>query len=323
MGLPTEIIKHFDMLQNKPVNGEIRPKCIGDLLLQNPEKYKGVNLMYISAICRKFVNEGLLMHAGTNSYSPPLSECYYSYNINEEYAKYGSYDFLINGFISIRNHFTKSVIPIEVKKKNDDLDIGTGFIIDDNKLITAAHCIKNMKNVIIYGDSNRPLNIDYIFISNDSEQDIACIVFQSKPFVDIPKFMFGSGNILDEVLTMGYPPIAGFDAIQIAEISTINTKSSLGNIIAKENSFLDKQDFILMNARVKGGNSGGPLINKYGLVVGILVQIPYDIENPEKLDVLGYGIAIPTDAIKKLLKHINITKVQCENTEKGFSTLKL
>ncbi len=319
--LPTEILNHFDMLKQQPNNGKISPKSLGDLLLKDSQKYVGVDLMQLSAICRKFVNEGLLIYAGSNSTSPPLCECYYSYNVNEKYANYGSYDFLINGFISIRNHFTKSVKPIIVTKSNGDEDIGTGFIISDNTLVTALHCIENMKNIKIEDNNKTPLQAEFYIKPKNPQTDIAYIVFKAKPFENIPHFQFATGNILDEILTIGYPPIAGFDAFQIAETATINTKSSIGKIIGQENSYLDNQELLLINARVKGGNSGGPIINKYGFIVGMLIQLPFDIFDPNKLDILGYGIAIPSAEITKTLVNLDVVTISVKNNDKGFCTI--
>lgn len=72
--------------------------------------------------------------------------------------------------------------------------------------------------------------------------------------------------------------------------------------MSKATSYLDRQDFILFNARVKGGNSGGPILNKYGCVAGMLVQIPISSVDSSKIDVLGYGIAVPAESVLAALE---------------------
>jgi serine protease Do len=98
---------------------------------------------------------------------------------------------------------------------------------------------------------------------------------------------------------MGFPPISGFDAMLVSDITHVNAflKSSSGKIVAQDESYLDKEILYLFNARVKGGNSGSPLINKYGLVVGIVLQLAHDLQNPNELDKLGYGMALPAKSI--------------------------
>lgn len=124
-------------------------------------------------------------------------------------------------------------------------------------------------------------------------------------------------------MTIGYPPIPGFDAFQLYEISTINNsyKFSNGQIIGKENSYLDGIEYLILNAKVKGGNSGSPVINYKGNVVGMVIQIPMDSEDAQKIDKLGYGIVTPFSEIRKYLtdaeKSGELVTYQCENIDSG------
>jgi len=86
---------------------------------------------------------------------------------------------------------------------------------------------------------------------------------------------------------------------------------------------LDSQDFLLFNARVKGGNSGGPIINKHGLVTGMLVQIPISSEDSSKIDNLGYGIAVTGQSLLDALSFFeNGRELRLTNLGGGeYSTL--
>ena len=138
--------------------------------------------------------------------------------------------------------------------------------------------------------------------------------------------MWDDGNVLDDILALGYPPISGFDALQFAETGTISSviKASVGEIVAEGTSYLDKSDYFLINARVKGGSSGGLVINKYGFCVGMLTQIPFDNINPEKIDIMGFGVAIQTKFIVEIMNNSdNIMEFEAINNHEGFKIGKI
>jgi serine protease Do len=321
MGLPTEILEFFNIknaMKNNTRNGGIRPFTVSDFcrLKEKKEVFKILN------ICQKFVSEGLLIHCGISKEDPIAGHSYYNFEFNQDQADYGAYDFMVEGFLSIKNYFSNSVKPI-VLDKNDSPDIGTGFVIADNMLVTALHCISNMKNVRVIGSDNKPIKPESIIISENPEKDIAIIITKDNAFNGLNHFKVTEGAVLSEVLTIGYPPISGFEAVQFSEVVTVNLKSSLGNVVGRDRSYLDKQDYLLINARVKGGNSGGPVIDKYGRVIGVLTSIPVDPDNRLKNDILGYGIALPSNEIVKLLSEKeNHKELEFFNTEKGFQTEK-
>jgi serine protease Do len=59
-----------------------------------------------------------------------------------------------------------------------------------------------------------------------------------------------------------------------------------------------------MSARVKGGSSGGPVINRGGKVVGIVSASPSS--DSEQIDKLGFGLAIPSDLIEQFLSNLRL-----------------
>lgn len=249
-----------------------------------------------------------------------MNQCYYNMTFNENLANYGSYDFLIEGFLSIRNYFSKAVLPIVVQhSKSGRIDIGTAFSFAENLILTARHCVDDMDYIKVLKE-NDILKVKRVFYPKNRKFDFAVLETEDKVFEDTPFLRFDKGNVLDDILTLGYPPIAGFDAIQFSEKGTINTmyKASIGDIVGEDTSYLDGIEYFLINARVKGGNSGGPVINKYGLVVGMLTQLPYDMENPDRIDLMGFGIALPTDVILNIINSDDLDEYQTENADNGF-----
>ena len=102
----------------------------------------------------------------------------------------------------------------------------------------------------------------------------------------------------------GFPTIGNISSHQ---------KAAAGQIIASSVSYLDKMEYMLINARVKGGNSGGPVINSYGQVVGTVIQIPFDnIGGAEKgrYDIMGYGMCLPSKYTDDLCQNIEVHQVE-------------
>ena len=58
---------------------------------------------------------------------------------------------------------------------------------------------------------------------------------------------------------------------------------------------------MLITAKIKGGNSGGPVINSNGCLVGIACQQPNYEGEIGNYDDLGYGIAVPVKYLKELI----------------------
>lgn len=298
------------------------PHTIQNFLEDKPH----LNSLQILQICRKLSREGFLHKLiSKNDSMSPLKEAYFTASFDEKLAKYGVYDFFIEGFTAIRANFINSVRPIIIRK-NQLHDIGTCFDIGNGFIITARHCIEGMDNIQIPYHTGFE-TIKNIYVDKDERFDLAVIETENK-INGNPSFSFANEIILEEVLTMGYPPIPGFEALQLAEVTRINSylKATTGSIIGAGIGYLEAQHYMLINAKVKGGNSGGPVINKRGEVVGVLVQIPLDTVDSSQLDTLGYGVAIPTSLINPFLHQINemasnVVRIPFVNNGNGFSTV--
>lgn len=277
--------------------------------------------------CELLKIHGLLMDFENQRKVPILGNKYINFDFDKGLGEYGGYDFLIEGFQSIQKAFKKSVLKVVVQYENFDHGIGTCFVIGEDLIMTAKHCIHNFKKISIYDDDENLIIPKEIIVPEDENIDLAMIKTVGKPFVNTKQFMLGEPEVLEEVLTVGYPPLATFDAIQINETAHINSiqKSSKGNIVAKELKYRETTDYLILNTRVKGGNSGGPVINKFGTVLGVIVQLLPDIKEPLKLDELGYGVAISSSEIINLVESAHNGN-GCKNIdfvliESGFSTL--
>ena len=249
---------------------------------------------------------------------------------------YGILDFIVLGFPFIRNCFVDSVFPILVEIKDEitkesRFDIGSCFLIDKKFIVTAKHCVENAISIQILSNRKLKSNLKFVYLppANRGEPDLAILEFSDEIFENQKSFRLASAQILDSVLTMGYPPIPGFSdpPVQVAEIAQIagQLKSTTGLVVGEGHSYLDGTTPMLISARVKGGNSGGPVINQMGLVIGVVSATPSGAEGI--FDSLGYGVVTPAGEIEKLINRIGseddeLLKISSEPFEDIFRLIR-
>lgn len=139
-------------------------------------------------------------------------------------VEYGKYDFKYRGFPHIRNHFLNSVLPIVGSNRNTgNEDLGTCFYIGDNMFVTAAHCVKGLENFNILMPNNSPLQLSEVWYAKGmslDDYDLAIIRCMEVPQT-LRAFKMQDPCVLDEVMTMGYPPIPGLNPVLISETAFV------------------------------------------------------------------------------------------------------
>ena len=322
MGIGTDLVKFFEITNGHYISGtgQYAARSLNEFIHKHPE--------HITAdlwpITLRLALQGQLHFAGTaNEFSlsqPWLNYRFFSQPFLEADIIYGTFDFAALGFPYIREYFNHSVKAVNVIRDDGRPGNGSGFLLEERRLVTARHCIEKKREIHIDGwDAvNAPLKDIWVFKDQrfsprsevDKRPDLALLEFAGDPFPGIPGFQFQQAQILDDVLTMGCPTVPGFDQMLITEMAQIaaelkptELKSTIGHVVAQERAYLGNQPYLLISARVKGGNSGGPVIGREGKVVGVVAQLSAEAEG--RLDVLGYGVVVPTSTLKQLLQAAN------------------
>ncbi len=135
---------------------------------------------------------------------------------------------------------------------------GTGFLIDGNGLmITNAHVVKNSRNIRVVNDKGDQFNAFVVRL--DVPRDVAIIKIDDadfKPFSSLPySIRKTASDIAEPIFTLGYPR----DEIVYGE-GYLSAKTGYNG------DTLSCQISIAANP----GNSGGPIFNDNGEVIGIL-----------------------------------------------------
>ena len=193
---------------------------------------------------------------------------------------------------------TPAVVGVETVSVTKDIfdresevgGIGTGFIVDKNGLIlTNQHVVsENPKQINVTLKDGR--NFDAKVIYSSTTIDLAVIKIDAK---NLPVVKLGDSekiNIGQTAIAIGNPMGLTFE-----RTVTQGIISALNRSIAVDSSTI-AEDLIQTDASINEGNSGGPLLNLAGEVVGINT---YKIQSGE-----GLGFAIPINIAKPIIEHI-------------------
>ena len=203
----------------------------------------------------------------------------------------GIYDRLAPGVVTVISLFGEEDAPLG----SQDGGLGSGFVLDgDGYIATNTHVVTNGQSLsrarevfVDFADGNRvPARI----VGTDPNADVALLKVDPKG-LSLTGLELGSMDDLkvgDPVAAIGSP----FGEEQSLSVGVI---SALDRDIASLTDF-GIGDAIQTDAAINRGNSGGPLLDAHGRVIGINAQI-----RTESGDGAGVGFAIPVDAVERAL----------------------
>jgi serine protease Do len=160
--------------------------------------------------------------------------------------------------------------------------LGSGFIVDKNGLIvTNRHVIKGADEIQVTLENKQKYKARVVY--EDPKTDVALIKINGGNF---PVAELGDSQALevgDWVLAIGNP-------LGLTQTVTAGIVSAKGRSLG----ISDVRDFIQTDAAINVGNSGGPLVNIDGRVVGMNTAIASGSGGN-----IGIGFAIPANTLKK------------------------
>lgn len=212
-----------------------------------------------------------------------------------EYAfKNNCYLEILNGFRYICDKSKNSVAKIYSSTQSG---IGTGFLIAENKLATAKHVVDDLKNIKIEFEDNREVTIKNIIRPTILDDlDIALIEI-NESLTDRKIFRLQNDrDILEEVLILGYPPIPqSDDAYLVANRGEISSIISL---------YRNQIQGIVVSSLLRGGNSGGPIINFRGETIGVISENLFQemsSDDPTVNEKLAFAYGIGSEFVQDLI----------------------
>jgi len=305
--MPLEIILFFKM---EAKDGKVVNKQVYQFCDYYKTKYSTADFpqpRIVAAICDLLVlnnNLSRLNQAGPDTHNSYLSIIKDNRLETDEAVQFQVNKILsyrIYGFKFIYEDYKKYVRPVEFTNKNDNKTLGTCFLYQGG-IATARHCIDGAKNIAIDGFSPDKLKSARFEIHGNELMDLLFIRFDP-PLLDT--IILGQdAEILDEVMALGFPKIPGYHNFLTAENATVSSRftASVGQIASNAKDIWIKEKLYLITAKIKGGNSGGPVVAKNGNVIGVAVNLA---EGEGDYDELGYGTVIPISFLNELIASQN------------------
>ncbi|MEO9780631.1 MAG: trypsin-like peptidase domain-containing protein [Sedimentitalea sp.] len=163
--------------------------------------------------------------------------------------------------------------------------VGSGFIIsDDGQIVTNHHVVDGADSVTVKLADGR--SFEATVIGSDPMTDVALLQLETEE--TLPVVAFGESDTMragDEVVAVGNPFGLG-GTVTSGIISAVSRDIHSGPY----------DDFIQTDAAINRGNSGGPLFNNDGEVIGVNTAI----FSPDGGSV-GIGFAVPSDLVQTVV----------------------
>ncbi|MDC3076933.1 Do family serine endopeptidase [Candidatus Pelagibacter sp.] len=182
-------------------------------------------------------------------------------------------------------------------QKRQTSALGSGFIIDEKGLvITNNHVIQGAEDVFVRVNGEK--NLKAKVIGADPGMDLAVLQIESdQKFTPVKFGDSDTARIGDWVIAIGNPFGLG-GTVTAGIISARNRSIGLSRY----------EDYIQTDASINQGNSGGPLFNMDGDVVGINTAILGQSGS------IGIGFAIPSNSAQKVINQL----IEFGETKRGW-----
>ena len=188
----------------------------------------------------------------------------------------------------------KAVPPADDTEESDDDDgdhprrgVGSGVVIVENGLIlTNLHVIQGAKRIMVTFSNG--LESEARVVNVQPQQDLAVIRALQLPDDLQPATLRGTGDLAggDTVVAVGFP-------FGIGPSVSSGVVSGLDREFRSPEGRQTLSHLIQFDAAANPGNSGGPLVNSEGEVIGIVTAI---LNPTEARTFIGIGFAVPIES---------------------------
>jgi S1-C subfamily serine protease len=188
-----------------------------------------------------------------------------------------------------------AVVKVTTGGEGPDARLGSGFLVDRRgRILTNDHVVGDEDSATVTFDDGTVSKAEVL--GRDESTDVAVLRAADVPPNARPLPLGRSGR-----LTVGDPVIAIGNPFGLERTATTGIVSALKRIISAPNDF-EIQNVIQTDAAINQGNSGGPLLDGAGRVIGINSQIATESGGND-----GIGFAVPIDTIRPVANAIIAT----------------
>jgi 2-alkenal reductase len=168
--------------------------------------------------------------------------------------------------------------------------IGSGFIIDtEGHIVTNDHVATAARQLLVSLADERTVPAE--LVGTDPGSDLAVLR------IDVPGDELTVAELGDSAtIQVGQRAIAIGNPFGLERTVTTGVVSSLGRTLARTDSNFQIAELIQTDAAVNPGNSGGPLLDSAGRVIGVNTAIASTTGSNS-----GVGFAVPVDIVKRVV----------------------
>lgn len=186
----------------------------------------------------------------------------------------------------------KGAIPLGPETDDDAVSVGSGVVIDERgTILTNLHVAASAKRLKVTFSNGQ--ESDAYIVGAQPEDDLAVIRPDVLPDDLKPATLISTRGMRpgDEVVAVGFPFAIG-PSVSAGVVSGLGRSWATSSEPGQAEGPKGGQNLIQFDAAANPGNSGGPLVNRNGEVVGIVTGIL----NPTKQRVfIGIGFAVPIE----------------------------
>ncbi|MCI9001406.1 MAG: PDZ domain-containing protein [Oscillibacter sp.] len=188
-----------------------------------------------------------------------------------------------------------SVVTVNCQAGDGLYSVGTGVIFsEDGYIITNYHVIRGGKSCFVTLDTGAVL--DVLYVAGDEESDLAVLKI-SDEVLDLREPLSVAPFGDSELLVVGDPVYAIGSPRRLQGTLTNGIISAINRDIEVEGRTMT---LLQTNAALNSGNSGGPLINEQGRVIGI--NVAKFMSGRDSVE--GLGFAIPTAQLERIINDL-------------------
>jgi S1-C subfamily serine protease len=188
--------------------------------------------------------------------------------------------------------------PFEIfPRQQENVSTGSGFVLDDKgHILTNAHVVANSTDVrVSFSDHH---TVTARVIGKDPDTDLAVLAVSPKGLTLRPLELGDSSSV-----RVGDPTVAIGNPFGLERTLTTGVVSALQRRITAASGF-SIEHVIQTDAALNPGNSGGPLLDATGQVIGVNSQIATGEGSSGSV---GIGFAVPASTVKSLLPELETT----------------
>jgi S1-C subfamily serine protease len=212
--------------------------------------------------------------------------------------------------VSVTNVVESEDPLFRIPQQQQPRGLGSGFVIDKSgHIVTNFHVVEGADEVEVSFSNGEEMSADVV--GSDPSTDIAVLKVSAESRA-LRVLTLGNSDQLevgDEVVAIGNP--LGYERTMTAGIV-----SALGRVIESPDQFAI-DEVIQTDAPINSGNSGGPLLNAEGEVVGVNTQIASLTGGN-----IGIGFAVPINTVKDVTAQL-IDKGRVEHAYLGVEPLEI